>query len=117
MCCLRVIILSALLFYPAQEPAAQKSLHYFFRHINQWDGLLNNQVLSITQDGKGFMWIATAGGLQRYDGSGFIYYPEMLSNPAEGTTSGAEMHVDQKNNLLWITNNTSIEKMELGKNH
>ncbi len=95
---------------------AQQNLNYSFRHITQANGLLHNQVLSIAQDSKGFIWIATHNGLQRYDGSGFIYYPEMLSNPAEEITNGAEIYADNKNNLLWISKNTSIEKMIQGEN-
>jgi ligand-binding sensor domain-containing protein/putative methionine-R-sulfoxide reductase with GAF domain len=117
MCRYRLFILFTFFSVMLQQPKAQERLHYFFRHITQSDGLLHNQVLSITQDGKGFIWIATLNGLQRYDGSHFIYYPEMLSNPAEGLTAGAEMYADKKNKLLWITNYTNIEKMQLGKNH
>src|SRR5882757_4121560 len=95
---------------------AQQPLNYLFRHITQADGLLHNQVASIVQDGKGFIWMATSNGLQRYDGSRFTYYPEMLSNPAEELTNGAEIYADNKNNLLWISNNVTIEKMEPGKN-
>ena len=87
---------------------AQKSFNYSFRHINQADGLLHNDVLSIVQDGKGFIWIATRNGLQRYDGASFIYYPQMLNNYTEGFILGAEMYADKKNNLLWITNYTNI---------
>ncbi|MEO8405349.1 MAG: histidine kinase [Chitinophagaceae bacterium] len=96
---------------------AQQPLHYFFRHISQSEGLLHNQVLSIAQDGKGFIWIATPNGLQRYDGAGFVNYTELLSNSFEGLTYGAELYADKKNDLLWISNNTSIEKLELNKNH
>src|SRR5450755_295149 len=96
--------------------SAQQGIHYFFRHINQADGLLHNQVLSIAQDRKGFIWIATTNGLQRYDGSRFTNYQDMLSNPAKGLTTGAEMYADKKNDLLWITNNSELEKMELEKN-
>jgi ligand-binding sensor domain-containing protein len=116
MCHYRLIILFALTFCSTAGAKAQESLHYFFRHIDQSDGLQHNDVLSFAQDGKGFIWVATRNGLQRYDGSRFIYYPEMLSNSAERLTSGAEIYADKKNNLLWITNNFSIEKMELGKN-
>lgn len=101
----------------AQGTKAQESFNYFFRHIDQADGLLHNEVLSIAQDGKGFIWVATHNGLQRYDGSRFVYYPEMLSNPAEGVRASAGIYADKKNNLLWITNNASLEKMETGKNH
>ncbi|MEP6927371.1 MAG: two-component regulator propeller domain-containing protein, partial [Ginsengibacter sp.] len=104
-------------FLTAPGTIAQKSFNYSFRHINQSDGLLHNDVHSIVQDGKGFIWIATSNGLQRYDGASFINYPEMLSNSTEGFIVGAEMYADKKNNLLWITNYTNIEKMELGKNH
>ena len=36
------------------------------------DGLPNNNVVSMTQDAEGFLWIATSGGLCRYDGDEFI---------------------------------------------
>jgi ligand-binding sensor domain-containing protein len=104
-------------FFAVSCTKAQESFNYSFRHITQADGLLHNDVYAIVQDGKGFMWIATNNGLQRYDGSRFINYPETLTNPAEGHASGVEMYADKKNNLLWVTNNSNLEKMELAKNH
>ncbi len=95
---------------------AQQHLNYLFRHITQADGLLHNQVPGIAQDKKGFIWIATSNGLQRYDGLRFNYYPEMLSNAAGELTNGAEIYADNKNNLLWISKNNLIEKMTQDKN-
>ena len=97
--------------------AAQQPVNYSFRHLTQADGLLHNLVFSIVQDSRGFIWIATANGLQRYDGSRFVYYPEMLSSPAQVLTSGVNMYADKNNNQLWITNYDKIEKLELGKNN
>ncbi|MGZ8559349.1 MAG: two-component regulator propeller domain-containing protein, partial [Chitinophagaceae bacterium] len=113
----RFVIFFSVSFCFAAAAEAQQSFTYYFRHINQADGLLHNEVLSITQDGKGFIWVATLNGLQRYDGSRFIHYPEMLSDPAGGRTPGAEINADKKNNLLWISNGAKIEKMRLGKNN
>lgn len=115
MRCCRFLILIVFSFN-VTGTLAQQGIHYFFRHISQADGLLHNQVLSVTQDGKGFIWIASAGGLQRYDGSRFVNYRDMLSNPTEGLTTGAEMYVDKKDNLLWVSNNADFEIMELYKN-
>jgi ligand-binding sensor domain-containing protein len=117
MCQCRLIILFILTFLIASGTKAQERLNYFFRHITQSDGLLHNQVLSIAQDDKGFIWVATPNGLQRYDGSRFVYYPEMLGSSTAWLTSGVEMYADEKNNLLWISNNTNIERMEMGKNN
>jgi ligand-binding sensor domain-containing protein/two-component sensor histidine kinase len=38
------------------------------------DGLVNNDVLNIRQDSRGFIWLCTRGGLSRYDGSRFTNY-------------------------------------------
>jgi ligand-binding sensor domain-containing protein len=109
----RFLILFIFFFGTPSEIKAQKRLHYFFRHITEADGLLHNQVYSIAQDGKGFIWIATSNGLQRYDGSRFVYYPDILSNPSEGFTYAADIYVDKKKDLLWIIKNNALEKMDL----
>ncbi|MBS1606536.1 MAG: histidine kinase [Bacteroidetes bacterium] len=42
------------------------------RNIDVVNGLLSNNVLSIAQDRKGFVWIGTDKGMQRYDGLRFV---------------------------------------------
>ncbi len=46
-------------------------------HIRRYtieDGLVNNDVLTIYQDSRGFIWLCTRGGLSRYDGSRFTNF-------------------------------------------
>jgi len=38
------------------------------------DGLVNNDILNIHQDSRGFIWLCTRGGLSRYDGIRFTNY-------------------------------------------
>ena len=47
-----------------------------FKFINYTtiNGLADNRVLSITQDGRGFMWFGTSEGLSRFDGNKFENY-------------------------------------------
>jgi ligand-binding sensor domain-containing protein len=42
-----------------------------FSHLTERDGLSNNLVRGIVQDGDGLIWIATENGLNRFDGYGF----------------------------------------------
>ena len=41
---------------------------FMFKHLEVKEGLSNNQILDIFKDSEGFMWFATASGLNRYDG-------------------------------------------------
>ncbi len=49
-------------------------IDYLFKHLTTANGLLSNQVGPIQQDNKGFFWIGTQTGLQRYDGKRFVTY-------------------------------------------
>lgn len=51
---------------------------YLFRHIDQADGLLTSGITSIAQDARGYIWIGTLNGLQRYDGTRFLNFREEL---------------------------------------
>jgi len=45
-----------------------------FNHLSIEDGLSQSTVNSIIQDKKEFMWFGTLGGLNQYDGYGFVVY-------------------------------------------
>jgi len=93
---------------------AQQSNHYVFRHIDQHDGLAHNNVLDITQDRRGFMWLMTRNGLQRYDGSRFVNYSESFPISVE-PNNDANIYVDS-NNVIWIPKITELQKLETTKN-
>ena len=63
---LRLYSLLLLFLCFAASSAAQEN--YTFTHLNTDDGLSSNDVRCLYQDYKGFMWIGTANGLQRFDG-------------------------------------------------
>ena len=66
------------------------------------DGLVNNNVRYIYQDTKGFVWISTLNGLNRYDGNSFISYRPDENN----SLSLADLRVgeitEDSNGYLWI---------------
>jgi ligand-binding sensor domain-containing protein/DNA-binding response OmpR family regulator len=60
------------------------------------EGLSQNTVRCLLQDKKGFIWIGTLNGLNRYDGRKFIVYrPEISDNRIR------ELHED-KQGLIWV---------------
>ncbi len=109
-------ILLILFLSTAFASYAQPDNKYSFRHIDQSNGLLHNWVFSLAQDGKGFIWILTRNGLQRYDGSRFVNYPYDVNNSgATAYSSDCGLFADKKKNRLWITHQ-NVEMLDLQKN-
>ncbi|MDP4148730.1 MAG: two-component regulator propeller domain-containing protein [Bacteroidota bacterium] len=80
---------------------AQPNSQYLFRHIDQQEGLLHNKVTSIAQDKDGFIWIATANGIQRFDGFRFVNYENQLKAFSYSPMI-RNIYPDTSNNI-WIT--------------
>ncbi len=95
---------------------AQQENTFIFRHIDQSSGLLHNNILSLAQDERGFIWILTPNGMQRYDGSSFVNYPYDINDPA-AIPFITESHLlsDRKHHELWRVSHL-IEKFSLEKN-
>lgn len=72
------------------------------RQITMMDGLANSTVRHFMQDSKGFIWMGTFNGLNRYDGNSFIsYYPSIDNSLALADRKVYNIHEDQYG-LLWI---------------
>ena len=68
----KVEILIALIFLGNQNFAQNSTLR--FEHIGVQQGLSSSWVTSIIQDRKGYLWIGTRDGLNKYDGYTFTTY-------------------------------------------
>lgn len=72
----RVILLLSILLMGFAS-IAQKPFRLSFNHITRENGLSNNNVMNMYRDSKGFLWLASINGLNRFDGLNCkIYTPE-----------------------------------------
>ncbi|QIX62178.1 hypothetical protein HER32_13695 [Hymenobacter sp. BT18] len=86
----------------AMSAAAQPALPLTFRTLTTEQGLSENSVYCMAQDPRGFLWLGTQDGLNRYDGASF----KVLRNDpqVEGSLSSnfvLSMAVD-KQGFLWV---------------
>ncbi len=81
-----------------------------FHRLTPNDGLSNAQVNGILKDKKGFMWFATAEGLNRYDGYNFKifkYSPQVKNSLSSNLTH--DLLEDREGNL-WIATANGLNK-------
>lgn len=89
---------------------------YSFLNYTVDNGLINNDVHSIYIDQMNFAWIATSGGLQRFDGKEFTTF---LNDDSDTTTiidNFTTSIIGDQNNNLWIgTNGFGLELYDIKK--
>ncbi len=76
------------------------------------DGLSQSDVTFIFQDSKGFIWIGTQSGLNRFDGRTFKSYTKDPTNPLQTISSGYVYSIDEDSQgNLWIGTQNGLDKL------
>lgn len=88
-----------------------------FAHLDINDGISQNHVMCILQDSKGFMWVGTGDGLNKYDGYKFTVY----KNDARDSTSISNNFiygiVEDAKGIIWIaTRGGGLNRYDRAKN-
>ncbi|HID38534.1 MAG TPA: hypothetical protein EYP36_03350, partial [Calditrichaeota bacterium] len=94
----KVILLALFSIWHGIVPAQEVR----FRHLSIQDGLSQSTINCIFQDSRGFIWIGTQDGLNRYDGYNFKIFRE---NPLDSNSISHNWIWDifeDKENNLWI---------------
>lgn len=95
------ILFFIFLLRPDDPVLAQKDKPKF-RRISLEQELSHGTVYSILQDRRGFLWIATEGGLNRYDGYEFKTY---MHNPMDSNSianSNVSAILEDRYGFLWL---------------
>lgn len=84
----------------------------FFTTLGTRDGLPNSSVASIVQDGKGFLWFGTQGGLIRYDGYSYkLYENEPFETNTLSHSQVQTLLLD--GDVLWIGTYGGLNRLDL----
>lgn len=65
-------------------------------------GLVNSQVNGIAQDGSGYIWISTEGGLVRFDGMGFETFRHDRENPNSIPSDSVQQLLEDRFGGKWV---------------
>ncbi len=73
-----------------------------FDHLSIYDGLSQSSVLSILQDSRGYMWIGTQDGLNRYDGYNFKVLKHNTNNTSTISSNYILKIFEDRSDRIWI---------------
>ena len=104
-------IIGICIFCLAQKIQAQ-DYDLAYQHITTEDGLSNNFATIIIQDQKGFIWLGTQEGLNKYDGYSFkIYKSDSEKKYHLNSNHITFLREDVQNNTVWVGTFTGLSKL------
>lgn len=102
---LLLLLLAWTVFLP--NSLAQKMRFY---GLDVDDGLSQNTIWDITQDSLGYLWFATADGVDRYDGYQFKHYDiNRMNRSGQGGSTIFKLYLSE-NRELWVSHRSGLHR-------
>ncbi len=76
--------------------------YFLFHKLTLEHGISNNSITSIYKDSRGFIWIGTIDGLNRYDGHTFLIYRHDVNDSNSISDNFISTIVEDNEGNLWI---------------
>ena len=77
------------------------------------DGLSQSQINAIIQDSRGFLWVGTEDGLNRYDGYNFINYTHQPFDNNSLSDNHINAICEDNSGVFWIATNRGLNSFDL----
>lgn len=87
-------------------------LRMAFDRFSVEDGLCSNFISCIFQDSRGFLWVGTDDGLNRYDGYQFKQYRHEESNPQSLLQSNTLQVVEDRQGHIWVLCTSGLSEID-----
>ncbi|MFI5219727.1 MAG: two-component regulator propeller domain-containing protein [Bacteroidia bacterium] len=73
-----------------------------FHHLNSLNGLSSGMTTCLMKDSRGFLWIGTNAGLNRFDGSNVVRYIHQIGDSTSIFNNDINSICEDSKNRIWI---------------
>jgi ligand-binding sensor domain-containing protein/anti-sigma regulatory factor (Ser/Thr protein kinase) len=108
LCIYKTILFLFIFSFFLRTGYAQPFPQLRFQHLAEKDGLSNKNVYYTTQDEKGFLWMGTLNGLNRYDGYRFKQLYHQEGDSASLPHNIISYIVPGEKNHLWVSTKNGL---------
>ncbi|MDH7464211.1 two-component regulator propeller domain-containing protein [Chitinophagaceae bacterium 26-R-25] len=105
--CSLLYLLGLFFFFVPGIPASGQKIS--FDHLSVEQGLSQNSVLCITQDDKGFIWLGTRYGLNRFDGVHVVVYKNDPADNHSLSNNYINTLFFDSERTLWVGTSTGLD--------
>lgn len=108
----KICIFSIIFIFPLLPTVAQSEKFY-----STDKDISNSLINTLYQDHKGFIWIATEDGLNRFDGNKFTVYKSIANDPFSLKNNYVRSLYEDRNNRFWVGCINGLLRYERSSDH
>ncbi|MEP7164870.1 MAG: triple tyrosine motif-containing protein [Ferruginibacter sp.] len=102
---------ASFLFFSLHLFAQSVNKPYFhFKNFNTSDGLISNNTTTVFKDSRGFLWIGTDRGLQRFNGSSFLTFRHLNNDSNSIVNENITFIAEDSKHDIWVATTDGIVK-------
>ncbi|NQZ70808.1 MAG: hypothetical protein HRT89_22390, partial [Lentisphaeria bacterium] len=109
---LRLILLTNLFMFLLFPSINSHARDIRFNSLTTKDGLAQDNILTILQDSKGFMWFGSREVLSRYDGYSFKVFRQDQDDPHSISGNNFLKIVEDNDGILWIAASNILNRFD-----
>jgi ligand-binding sensor domain-containing protein/two-component sensor histidine kinase len=110
------LITALLLLVVTCLQAQPPHVSFTFQHISTQDGLAHRVVNDMMQDHKGYIWMATQNGLQRYDGQRFMTWHKVFGDPFSLPSDNVAKIFEDHAYNIWVVCHNGVAILNTANN-
>ena len=108
---LRIIFIFLILLAHTTVKASGPTVHFERFSVNQ--GLSQTSVSVILQDSRGFLWLGTDDGLNRFDGYEFKVFRHDSQIPSSISSNHILSLVEDRNGDIWVGTKQGLNRFDV----
>ncbi len=106
-------VIASLVFLLMVEVCAPQSQHFQFQHYGVDDGLSQSKIEAIFQDSRGYLWIGTAKGLNKFNGHRFeVFLPSSDSSKTSLSHQSVYAIAEDSYGNIWAGTRRGVSKYD-----
>jgi ligand-binding sensor domain-containing protein/signal transduction histidine kinase len=98
---------------PGQMATVRSESPIRLERLGSEHGLSHNTVYAILQDSRGFVWLGTQDGLDRYDGHEFVAFRHDAADPRSLASNWIGALLEDRERRLWVGTRAGLHRMAI----